>query len=329
MKSWAVCLCHFILLVGQVCAHEMRPGYLEIRETAPAAYELLWKLPVRGGRQLQLAPQLPDLCRPLAPAASYATAGAQVTRWTVRCDGGMAGQRVEIAGLDNTFTDVLARVEHLGGAVQTVRIKPGESAFTIQASPRVLSLSGTYLWLGIEHIWLGIDHLLFVFALLLIVSGWRRLAATITAFTVAHSITLASATLGWVQVPQQPVEAVIALSILFLATEIVHGLRGRPALTARQPWIVAFVFGLLHGFGFAGALVEVGLPQQAIPLALLFFNIGVEVGQLVFVAAVLALGQFVRRLGSLPLRQGQFAASYAIGGLAALWTFERIAGFWI
>jgi hydrogenase/urease accessory protein HupE len=328
MKSWAAGIGLFVFLVSLASAHEMRPSYLEIRETAPATYELLWKLPVRGDRRLPLAPRLPDPCRKLAPAASYAAAGAQVTRWTVRCDGGLAGQRVEIAGLDNTFTDVLARVEHLDGAVQTVRIKPGDSAFAVQASPSALALSGTYLWLGMEHIWLGIDHLLFVFALLLIVSGWRRLVATITAFTVAHSITLVSATLGWVQVPQQPVEAVIALSILFLATEIVHGLRGRPALTARQPWIVAFVFGLLHGFGFAGALAEVGLPQQAIPLALLFFNLGVEVGQLVFVAVVLALGRLLRSLGSIPIRQGQFAASYAIGGLAAMWTIERVAVFW-
>jgi hydrogenase/urease accessory protein HupE len=314
--------------VGQVAAHELRPAYLEIRETAPDNYDLLWKLPVRGDRRLQLEPRLPDLCRPLVPPASYAAGGAQVARWTVRCDGGLAGQRVEIAGLDNTLTDVLARVERLDGAVQTVRIKPGESAFTIQASPSALALSGTYLWLGVEHIWLGVDHLLFVFALLWIVSGWRRLVATITAFTVAHSITLVSATLGWVQVPAQPVEAVIALSILFLATEIVHGLRGRPALTARQPWIVAFVFGLLHGFGFAGALAEVGLPQQAIPLVLLFFNIGVEAGQLIFVAAVLVLGRLLRTLGAVPVRQGEFAASYVIGGLAAMWTIERIAGFW-
>ncbi len=329
MKGWAVCLSLFVLLVGQVCAHEMRPGYLEIRETASATYELLWKLPVRGGRQLQLVPRLPDWCRPLVPAASYAVDGAQVTRWTVRCDGGLTGQRVEIAGLDDTFTDVLARVERMDGAVQTVRIKPGESAFAVQASPSALALSGTYLWLGIEHIWLGIDHLLFVFALLLIVSGWRRLVATITAFTVAHSITLVSATLGWVAVPQQPVEAVIALSILFLATEIVHGLRGRPALTARQPWIVAFAFGLLHGFGFAGALTELGLPQQAIPLALLSFNLGVELGQLVFVGAVLALGQLLRSAGPAPVRRAQFAASYAIGGMAAMWTLERVAGYWI
>jgi hypothetical protein len=311
MKRWVACFGLFVLLVGLAGAHEMRPSYLEIKETTHTTFELLWKLPVRGDRKLPLVPRLPYLCQPLAPAASYATSGAQVTRWTVRCDGGLAGQRVEIAGLDNTFTDVLARVEHLDGAVQTVRIKPGESAFTTQAAPSALALSGTYLWLGI-------DDLLFVFALLLIVSSWRSLVATITAFTVAHSITLVSATLGWVQVPQQPVEAVIALSILFLATEIVHRLRGRPALTAKQPWIVAFVFGLLHGLGFAGALAEVGLPQQAIPLALLFFNLGVELGQLVFVAAVLALGQMLRSLGSLPLRQGQFAASYAIGGLAAL-----------
>ncbi len=329
MKGWAACIGLFVLLMGRVAAHEMRPAYLEIRETAPATYDLLWKLPVRGERRMQLAPRLPDPCQALVPPASYVAGGAQVARWTVRCDGGLGGRRVEISGLDDTVTEVLARVVRLDGTTQTVRIRPGESTFTIQASPSMLAVSGAYLWLGVEHIWRGLDHLLFVFALLLIVSGWRRLAATITAFTVAHSIPLVSATLGWVQVPQQPVEAVIALSILFLATELVHGLRGRPALTARQPWIVAFVFGLLHGFGFAGALAEVGLPQHAIPVALLFSNLGVELGQVDFVAVVSALGWLLRGLGPLSIRQGRLAASYAIGGLAALWTLERIAGFWV
>ena len=183
----------------------------------------------------------------------------------------------------------------------------------------------TYGALGVEHILLGIDHLLFVLALLLIVSGWRKLVATITAFTVAHSITLALATLGFVNVPQAPVEAVIALSILFVAVEIVHWRQGREGLTRRRPWVVAFLFGLLHGLGFAGALTEIGLPEHAIPLALLFFNIGVEIGQLLFIAVILAAIPGLRRL-SLPEWAWRIPV-YSIGGLAAFWTIERIVGF--
>ena len=181
--------------------------------------------------------------------------------------------------------------------------------------------------LGIEHIWGGVDHLLFVLALLLIVKGLRRVILTITAFTVAHSITLAAATLGYVHVPGAPVEAAIALSIVFVAAEIVHGLQGRPGLTARAPWIVAFTFGLLHGFGFAGALAEVGLPQHAIPVALLFFNVGVELGQLLFVGAVALV---VRALGEARMtwpRWSEAVPAYAIGTVAMFWVIQRVLDF--
>ena len=183
--------------------------------------------------------------------------------------------------------------------------------------------------LGVEHILGGIDHLLFVLALLLIVRGGRRIVATVTAFTAAHSITLVAATLGWVHVPGPPVEAIIALSIVFVAAEIVHGLRGRPGLTARAPWVVAFSFGLLHGFGFAGALAEVGLPQKAIPIALLTFNVGVEIGQLIFVAAVLLVGAaWQRAAGAAAARGCLTLLPYAIGAVAMFWVVDRITAFW-
>jgi hypothetical protein len=169
---------------------------------------------------------------------------------------------------------------------------------------------------------------LFVLALLLIVRGGKRIVITITAFTVAHSITLVAASLGWMTVPGPPVEAIIALSIAFVAAEILHGRQGRPGLTARAPWIVAFSFGLLHGFGFAGALAETGLPQTSIPLALLMFNIGVELGQLFFVVAVLALWAAGRRLLKHEPAWALPAAAYAIGAVASLWTIERVASFW-
>jgi hydrogenase/urease accessory protein HupE len=255
----------------------------------------------------------------------------------VVCKGGLTNKRIFIDGLSATLTDVLARVESSKGTAQVVKLTPSSPSFMVEAAPSSLHVAGTYLRLGVEHILLGVDHLLFVLALLLIVKGWRRLIGTITAFTVAHSITLAAATLGFVHVPQQPVEAAIALSIVFVAVEIVHGLQGRPGLTERWPWVVAFIFGLLHGLGFAGALREVGLPEKSIPLALFFFNIGVELGQLLFVAVVVcllfALSTFSHRqkvsvLDALAPAQAEKAAAYLIGSVAFYWVLERVYAFW-
>ena len=203
--------------------------------------------------------------------------------------GGLVGQEIRIDGLISGVSDVIARVERQDGTSQMERLLPESPQFTVEAPAGTAEVAWSYLVLGIEHILGGVDHLLFVLALLLIVRGGKRILITVTAFTVAHSITLVAATLGWVHVPGPPVEAMIALSIVFVAAEIVRGLRGKPGLTARAPWVVAFSFGLLHGFGFAGALAEVGLPQKAIPVALLTFNVGVELGQLIFVAFVVAV----------------------------------------
>ena len=308
-------------------AHEVRPGYLEIAETAPERYQALWKIPMKGDAVLRMTPVFPETCKEQTPPSSRKVAAAMVKQWSIVCAGGLKDLDITIEGLQNTLTDVLARVTHAGGATQTVRLAPDNIRFTVSGIPSTLEVITTYLSLGVEHILLGIDHLLFVFALLLIVQGWRRLVGTITAFTVAHSITLAAATLGYVNVPQAPVEAVIALSILFLATEIIHMQQGKIGLAQRYPWLVAFIFGLLHGFGFAGALSEIGLPQSDIPLALLFFNIGVEVGQLIFVATVLLVGMILRRYISQPMRWGETVITYMIGGIAAFWTIERVAAF--
>jgi len=308
-------------------AHEVRPGYLEITETTPERYQVLWKIPMKGDAVLRMTPVFPETCKEQTPPSSRKVAAAMVKQWSIICAGGLKDVDIAIEGLQNTLTDVLARVTHAGGATQTVRLAPDNIRFTVSGIPSTLEVITTYLSLGIEHILLGIDHLLFVFALLLIVQGWRRLVGTITAFTVAHSITLAAATLGYVNVPQAPVEAVIALSILFLATEIIHMQQGKIGLAQRYPWLVAFIFGLLHGFGFAGALSEIGLPQSDIPLALLFFNVGVEVGQLIFVATVLLIGMVLKRLISQPMRWGETVITYMIGGIAAFWTIERVAAF--
>jgi hypothetical protein len=309
-------------------AHEVRPAYLEIRELGAERYALLWKVPARGEMRLSLSVALPERCVADGAPLRGDTGSAFTDRWRVRCAGGLAGQTIAIAGLEGTLTDALARFERADGSSQVERLTPAAPAFVVAAAPSALETALTYLRLGVEHIALGIDHLLFVLGLVLLVPDRRRLVLTITAFTVAHSITLAAATLGAARLAPAPVEAVIALSIVFVAGEILHARAGRAGIARRWPWVVAFAFGLLHGFGFAGALREVGLPQQAIPLALLCFNVGVELGQLAFVALVLAAAQFARpRARSLP-EWAERAPAYAIGAVAAFWTIQRVAAFW-
>jgi hydrogenase/urease accessory protein HupE len=310
-------------------AHEMRPGYLEIRETAVDTYDVLWKVPAQGNdMRMGLYLQFDDDVRSVTePVAAFAGA-SHMQRMRIQRDGGLTGSTITIDGLATTFTDVLLRLERIDGTEITHRLTPDEPSYVFEAKPSRGQVALTYLALGVEHILSGIDHLLFVLALLMVVVGWRRLVGTVTAFTVAHSITLALAALGVVHVPGPPVEAIIALSIVFVAAEIIRGRQGNLGLTARLPWIVAFTFGLLHGFGFASALSEIGLPQSSIPLALFTFNVGVEIGQLIFVAAVLVLYAIGKRLQPTLPEWAWRVPSYAIGGLAAFWVLERVAGFW-
>jgi hydrogenase/urease accessory protein HupE len=222
---------------------------------------------------------------------------------------------------------VIVRVQRLDGSTQLERLAPAEPSFVLSASPGAGEIAWDYFVLGVEHILGGIDHLLFVLALLLLVRNFRRLAFTITAFTVAHSITLIGASMGWISLPGPPIEAVIGLSIVFVAAEVVHEQRGQSSLTVRSPWIVAFSFGLLHGLGFAGALEEVGLPEVAITVALLMFNVGVEVGQLLFVTAAVAIALMLKRVPRLQTEAARRLASYLIGTIAAFWTIERVVAF--
>jgi hydrogenase/urease accessory protein HupE len=309
-------------------AHEVRPAYLELQQTGPETWDVLWKVPARGDLQLGIAPAWPDNCAVEGVPRRFAAGEAATERSTIRCRGGLTGQEVAVSGLSATVIDVLVRMQRSDDTTQVVRLTPSAPAFVVEDAPRWSQVAATYLGLGFEHILLGIDHLLFVLAVLLLVRSWRRLVATITAFTVAHSITLALATLGFVHVPPQPVEAAIALSIVFVAAEIIHARDGRAGLAERWPWLVAFTFGLLHGLGFAGALRDVGLPENAIPTALLFFNLGVEAGQLAFVAVVLVLLALVRRMSLAAPVWSWRLAPYAIGAVAMYWTIERIAGFW-
>lgn len=327
--AWCAAALIAAFAAPSVPAHEVRPAYLGIQaaggDQSPDRFVLTWRKPVGGEVRLEIAPVLPGHCADAVEPTVWVESGIEVTRRTLSCPGGVDGHGIEIAGLAATVTDVLVRYERRDGTTQVARLTPASPALELTAADSRGRVAATYSLLGIEHILGGIDHLCFVLALLMIVDGGRRLVATISAFTVAHSITLVAATLGVVSVPQRPVEAVIALSIVFVAMEIVHWRSGRAGLTRRAPWIVAFAFGLLHGFGFAGALADVGLPAHAVPTALLFFNVGVEIGQLLFVAALLLAWVALRRM---PWPQWAWRVPvYAIGGTAAFWTIERIAGF--
>ena len=328
-----------VLLAQPARSDELRPGYLEMRQINPGAYNLLFKIPSRGeDLRLAIYVNLPEGTQDVAPPRATFSDGAYVERRSIRRDGGLIGKAVSIEGLSATSADVLVRIESLEGAIQTERLSPTKTSFIIQAVPGTGEVAATYLRLGVEHILFGFDHLLFVLALVILVRDWRRVAVTVTAFTIAHSITLAAATLGFVNVPGPPVEATIALSIMLVSVEILNARGGKPNLTARLPWLVAFSFGLLHGFGFAGALAEVGLPQHAIPVALLFFNLGVEIGQLAFVAAVLTAGGLFRSAMAVRLEPAliqrtanrlDVIAAYAIGTVAAFWLIARTSAFFV
>jgi hydrogenase/urease accessory protein HupE len=345
-------------------AHEVRPAFLELTEHAPGMFDVLWKVPMPGGvplagedvphpqparsddpgatktmpcgcpaptavqlsrGMLPIHPSLPKDAVIVAPPRVERIFGAEIKRWTIQVPRGLDGWEVAVHGLPSTMVDVLVRIAMKDGRVVLRVLRPDAPSFVFEketAGPA----AGGYFRLGVEHILFGIDHLLFVLALVLIVRGVGLLVKTITAFTIAHSITLALATLGVVHVPSAPVEAVIALSIVFVASEILRIRRGEHGLTERAPWLVAGTFGLLHGFGFAGALSQVGLPANDIPLALLFFNLGVEAGQLAFVVVTLGVIALLRRI-RIP-EWAPILPPYAIGSVAMFWVIQRTAAIW-
>jgi hydrogenase/urease accessory protein HupE len=317
------------LLIAPVfpgAAHELRPGFLEIRQQGTEKYTVRFKVPARGDLRLRLHARLPADCVNIEAPRTERAGDGFLDRFVVSCPRGLDGREVSIDGLAGTFTDVVVRVVRADGTVQAARLTPDLPYFTIVRTPTWLNIAWTYFALGLQHILLGIDHLLFVLALLLLIREHWMLVKTITAFTLAHSITLAAAALGWAEAPQAPVETVVALSIVFAAAEVPRTRRYAAAPASRSPWIMAFAFGLLHGFGFGGALKEIGLPQSDVPLALLAFNLGVEAGQLLFVAAVLALVASLNRLLALTLPRLRDITAYVIGSLSATWFVQRLAG---
>ncbi len=316
-----------LLPLASVQAHESRPAYLEIKQTSANRYNVLWRTPVNSGMRLPVALRFPDEVRNVTEPGIQELNDSLIERRLIDVSNGLVGKRVEILGLQATIIEVLVRLERLDGTTQVTRLTPSSPSFVVEAVPRTSQVAAAYLGLGIEHILSGIDHLLYILAMLLLVKGWRRVILTMSAFTATHSLTLTAAALGWVHVPQAPVEACIALSILFVTSEIVRARQGHSGLTERWPWVVSFTFGLLHGFGFAGALSEVGLPQKDIPVALLFFNLGVEAGQLLFILSIFGIAmlarQATRRIWIPKPSWAWRVPTYAIGAVAAFWFIQR------
>jgi hydrogenase/urease accessory protein HupE len=312
-----------LFLTTPASADELRPGYLEFRQNSASEWTLIWKSPVKGGFTASMQPVLPEGCKSNdAPQREFSN-GNVVTTFAIVCTGDVSGRTIGLDNFEAAQLDVLVRVAPLDRPVQALRLTPAEPRALIRAKPNRWQVAQTYFITGIDHIIFGYDHLLFVVALVLLLSGFWTVVKAVTAFTVAHSLTLVGTTLGLVGLPQRPVESVIALSILFLAVEIIKRKPGEQRLSERVPWIVAFAFGLLHGFGFAGALQEIGLPESDVPTALLTFNLGVEAGQLAIVAATAALLALLRKWSASMQSIIIKAATYIIGIIASFWFIER------
>jgi hydrogenase/urease accessory protein HupE len=322
----------FILLlsglgsVSGVYAHEIRPALLNIIEQKPGWFEVTWKVPVLPGYEVDITPVLPATLAAYGPPSSHDVPGAKIQVSTYQAkEGGLAGEMITIDGLSTTQIDTMVRINFADGTTQSTILRPASPSFTVPSPGTKGEVAWVYMRLGIEHILQGIDHLLFVLGLLLIVGNRLTLLKTITAFTIAHSITLAIATLGYASAPLPPLNAAIALSILFLGPEIVRVWRGQTSFTIRHPWVVAFAFGLLHGFGFASGLTTIGLTSGEIPIALLLFNVGVEIGQLFFVLVIVMLERSFRILEIRWPRWVEAMPAYTVGSLGAFWTIQRIA----
>lgn len=308
-------------------ADELRPAFLELRERAPDEFSIVWKTPALGDLRLGIYVRLPETCRAKAEPIRTIEAGNFFERWTAICAGGLKGREIVLDGLRTTPIEALVHIGYLDGTTQVARLTQDTTSMTATGAQTKLDVAQTYLTLGVDHILTGLDHLLFVLTLVLLIGDRWMLLKTITAFTVAHSITLAGATLGYMSLQQKPMEATIALSIAFAASELVKVREGERRLSQDAPWIIAFTFGLLHGFGFAGALKEIGLPPNETPLALLMFNVGVETGQLIFVAAILLGLRAFAALYDPPVAPARRAAAYVIGVMSMTWFVFRIASF--
>jgi len=305
--------------------HESQPGMLDLRQIAENRYEVIWRAPIYYGRPHPARLELPQHWRDVAEPAERRLPDSQVFRRIVAVgDAGVEGSVLRFQRLESTITDVFVRLTRLDGSTMTAVARPSKPYVELRGERSLATMAADYIGLGFHHILQGIDHLLFVMGLLLIVKSRTMLVKTVTAFTFAHSITLAIATLGYASVPIPPLNAAVALSILFLGPEIVRSWRGETSLTIRFPWVVAFLFGLLHGFGFASGLTTTGMPKSELLPALLFFNVGVELGQLAFVFTALALVRSFKILEVRWPRWAELAPGYAVGSFGAYWTIQRV-----
>lgn len=309
-------------------AHEVRPGLLQLQETSPDQFDMFWRVPARGDLALLLTPQLPENCATLGLPENYDDGMRREEKRSIVCTNGLADARIGIDGLERVQTDVLISVSYIGDGSETLRATPQNPSVILEGQRSLMQVAATYFALGVEHILSGIDHLLFVAALLFLVTGWRRLLGTVTAFTVAHSITLAGASMGVLSASPVLIEALIALSIVAVAAEVVLVNRGETGIATRRPWLIAFGFGLLHGLGFAGALREIGLPADAVPAALLFFNLGVEAGQVTFIAGLMIVLWVARSIVPVSEIMVKRVAPVIIGIMAGFWATERMLAIW-
>ncbi|MCF6223244.1 MAG: HupE/UreJ family protein [Flavobacteriaceae bacterium] len=307
-------------------SHEIRPAFLQIIQVNETTYEVYWKIPSMGDAVPKIYPVFPPFFTVEELNKPNQIPGSVIYSYKIYSDKDLQGNILTINGLNKTLIDALVTISYLNGEKVTLMLQPDKDSSIIPGETSTYDVIKTYSKLGIEHILLGIDHLLFVLALIIITKGKWKIIKTITAFTIAHSITLSLAALGLVNFPVPPVEAVIALSIMFLAIEIIKSINGKETLTSKKPWLIAFTFGLLHGFGFAGALANIGLPQQDIPFALAFFNVGVELGQIAFVMVVLVFIRILSIKKEWPTHLKKIPA-YVIGSMATFWMIERVFGF--
>lgn len=317
------------LMLGRAAvAHEVRPALLEITQADPQSYVLVWKQPAMADMVLRLNPRLSSGWLDRPPDDQYAAPGFLIRTWTVSQAGSLEGQRLTIEGLEGTITDVLVQIRLLDGEQRRLLIRPQSPSVTLNLAAAPELEAPAYFRLGVEHIAGGLDHLMFVLALLLLVGLRWRILGAVTAFTVGHSLTLAAAALGWVQAPSQIIEALVALSIVLVAVEVARSRLSESTLLRRRPWLVALLFGLLHGFAFAGALSDIGLPRQDLIAALLLFNLGVEAGQILFVAIAVAAWLGLRRIGERApgalVAGARLAPAYLIGPYAAFLFLDRL-----
>jgi hydrogenase/urease accessory protein HupE len=315
----------FVLLLGLIvpaAAHEVRPALLQITETGEGRLDIVWKRPITGALALHIVPHISGGLTEGQPSGVTAAPDAAITVWR-GVPGAMEGRTVSIDGLDRTITDALLSIRLKNGERISAVLRPASPSFTVGGGARGLPVLA-YFGLGVGHILTGIDHLMFVLGLLLLLRGSWTLLKTVTAFTLAHSTTLALVVFGLIHPLAPLVEALVALSIVFVALELSRFYRGKDGLTIRYPWVIAFTFGLLHGTAFASGLMQIGLPADDIPLALLLFNLGIEAGQLLFIAAVLGLVWLIRRSPHPLPSWSRWIPPYAIGSFAVFWFIERL-----